>query len=292
MNSEEAKKIASGAIAALADALKAGRSEQLVAYLKAAATFHRYSINNILLIVTQRPDATHVAGFQTWKQLGRWVRKGEKGIVILAPMTFRKADQDAESTGDGRPPKPILRFRAVHVFDISQTDGQLLPEAARYSGDPSTHLVRLKELVNAAGIALSYGDVPPGASGVSRGGAIALRSDLAPAEEFAVLVHEFAHEVLHRGDDRPPSRTVRETEAEAVAFVVASAIGLNPATSASDYITLYDGDEKTLAASLERIQRTAATMIVGLLGGEDHAFEVEHGEPAPALSPPQRELSR
>lgn len=290
MNSDEAKKLASGAIASLSDALKAGRSEQLIACLRAAATFHRYSINNVFLIVSQRPDATHVAGFQTWKQLGRWVRKGEKGIVILAPMTFRKADQDAESRDDGKPAKPILRFRAVHVFDISQTDGQTLPETARYAGDPAAHLVRLKELVLAAGISLGYGDVPPGALGVSRGGSIALRSDLAPAEEFAVLVHEFAHEVLHRGESRPPSRTVRETEAEAVAFVVATAIGLNPATSASDYISLYEGDEKTLAASLERIQHTAAGMIVALL--DDRACEAAHAEASPVLAISQRELTR
>lgn len=133
-----------------------------------------------MLIVSQKPDATHVAGFKTWKSLSRFVKKGEKGIVIIAPM-----------------------------------------------------LIKPKEV-----------------------------TDLSPAEEFSTLVHELAHEMLHRRDgEQRPSKTVRETEAEAVAFVVSQAIGLEAGTAAADYIRLYDGDTDTLAASLDRIQKTAAAII-------------------------------
>jgi hypothetical protein len=115
-----------------------------------------------------------------------------------------------------------------------------------------------------------------GADGVSRGGRISIRAGLTPAEEFSVLVHELAHELLHRGDDRESlSKLVRETEAEAVAFVVTSAIGLDTGTAASDYIHLYDGSSnkatETLAASLDRIQRTAAGIIVAItISSEKH----------------------
>lgn len=264
MKAEEARKIADNALAELNDALSRGKSEQLVKYLGMLARFHRYSFGNVLLILSQKSDATHVAGFHTWKQLGRFVKKGEKGIVILAPMVIRpKTDGITEETGEGE--KRILRFRAVYVFDVSQTDGQELPSPAQVSGDPAEHLVSLRALVAEKGISLDYDDLPAGADGVSRGGRISIRPGLEPANEFSVLVHELAHELLHRGDERPVSKTVRETEAEAVAFVVCRAIGLDTGTAASDYIQLYDGKPETLAASLDRIQTTAGEFLRKLI---------------------------
>ena len=129
------------------------------------------------------------------------------------------------------------------------------------AGDPAGHIDRLKAFARDQGIRLEYGRVPGGAEGASVGGTILLRPGMAPAEEFSTLVHEVAHELLHQGDGRPESRTVRETEAEAVAFVVCEAVGLQANGASADYIQLYQGDSKTLAASLERIQRTAAGII-------------------------------
>jgi O-succinylbenzoate synthase len=117
------------------------------------------------------------------------------------------------------------------------------------------------------GIALEYADLSIGVDGWSAGGRIGIRTGLSPAEEFSVLVHEFAHELLHGTGKRwLVNRTVRETEAEAVAFVVCEAIGLETNQAAADYIQLYDGDRDTLLNSLDRIQRTARVMIDGLMG--------------------------
>jgi hypothetical protein len=114
------------------------------------------------------------------------------------------------------------------------------------------------------GIAFRHSDRIGAAEGVSNGGCITIRPGLTPAAEFAVAVHEYAHELLHQGDKAPPaSKKVRETEAEAVAFVVCEAIGLETG-SCVDYIHLYDGDKDTLAASLERIRTTAAGIIEGI----------------------------
>jgi hypothetical protein len=224
MKAEQAKKIADQALTQLNEALTQGRSAELTRYLSTMGKFHKYSFGNVLMIVSQKPDATHVAGFNTWKQMGRYVKKGEKGIVIMAPMALRIRD---EETREGEQPKKILRFRGVYVFDISQTEGQPLPEPARVSGDPSRHSARLKALIAERGITLDNEDVPGAAEGVSRGGRISIRPGLEPAQEFSVIVHELAHELLHRGEDRKSlSKTVRETEAEAVAFVVSQAIGL------------------------------------------------------------------
>lgn len=223
MKAEDAKKIADQALQDLTDALKSGKSEQMTKYLAMLARFHRYSFGNVLLILSQSPEATHVEGFSTWKQMGRFVKKGEKGIVIIAPMSIRPKEELAASGEQSDRAKPIPRFRGVHVFDVSQTDGEPLPEPSRVGGDPKHHLTKLKSLVAERGIALDYDDVPSRADGVSRGGRISVRAGLQPANELSVIAHELAHELLHRGEQRPTSKTVRETEAEAVTFVVCQA---------------------------------------------------------------------
>ena len=261
MKAEDAKKIADRALDDLTEALNNGKSEQLTQYLAMLARFHHYSFGNVLLILSQKPEATQVAGFSKWKQMGRFVKKGEKGIVIIAPMRFRPKDEHTEGQEQTEQAKPILRFRGVFVFDVSQTDGEALPEPPQTSGDPQHHLLALKALVEERGITLNHDDLPLGADGVSRGGRISIRAGLEPANEFSVIVHEFAHELLHRDKERSTTKTVRETEAEAVAFVVCQAIGLETGSAASDYIQLYDGKAETLAASLDRIQQVASGII-------------------------------
>ena len=247
------------AVDELVAALEAGESERLKAYLAMLARFPRYSWGNVLLIYWACPDASHVAGYRAWQRLGRQVRRGARGIRILAPVVVR----------DENPPKRerLVAFRTAVVFDISMTDGKPLAEFASVTGDPGTHLARLKEFVQENHIALEHSDRTGGAEGMSLGGRIVLKAGLKPAAEFAVLAHEAAHEFLHRKNEgTSKDRTVRETEAEAVAFVVCQAVGLNANEAASDYIRLYQGNKDTLLASLERIQRTATTLIRGVLG--------------------------
>lgn len=267
MKAEQATKLATEATEKLAAALEAGQSGTLRAVLAAAARFHHYSLRNIMLIAAQQPDATRVAGFGAWRKLGRHVKKGEKGIVIVAPVPFRRdaeASADAGDNGEGTG----IRFKAVYVFDVSQTDGEPLPELSRVVGDPGEHGQRLKDLIATRGIVLDYVDDLGGADGQSSGGRITVRRGLSPAEEFSVLVHELAHESLHHGEDERPPKTVRETEAEAVAFVVSEGVGLHAGTAAADYIQLYRGDVGTLTASLERIRAVAASVLDALLAGD------------------------
>jgi antirestriction protein ArdC len=262
MKTEQVKQVTDKALGQLITALEQGQSATLTRYLAAMARFHRYSFNNVMLIYTQRKDASQVAGFHTWRKLGRFVRKGEKGILILAPMIFQQAEPE-KATSDKE--KSIVRFKAAYVFDVSQTDGEPLPEFATVQGGPADHLERLKQFVSGRGIALEYSTSIAPARGVSRGGSIALLPNLSPAEEFAVLSHEIAHEMLHHGERREhTNKVIRETEAEAVAFVVCQSIGLETGTAASDYIQLYSGDRETLAASLEVIQQTACEIIVAI----------------------------
>ena len=266
MKRDEATKLAERGLAELNRALQQGASETLTRYLDVLARFHRYSFGNVMLISSQKPDATRVAGFHTWKTLGRWVKKGEQGIAILAPMVGRKRRDDSGSPtvdDDDRKVRELYGFRVVHVFDVSQTEGAELPEFAEIHGDPGKGLRRLEAIVDDYGIRLEYDFPGCGALGVSRDGTIVVRPDMPPAETFAVVAHELAHEVLHQqtGRKQEVSCTVLETEAEAVAYVVCQAMGLETTTRSSDYIQLYRGDVATLSESLDLIQKTAALLI-------------------------------
>ena len=262
MKLEQIQEIMEKATDELVAAINAGPSEVLTGYLKAIGRFHRYSLHNVLLIALQKPNASYVAGFRTWNQLGRFVKKGEKGIAILAPIVRRKPENsDDEETQSSR----IAGFRAAYVFDVSQTEGQDLPQIGAVHGDPRQYGEELRKFAAAQNIAIEYSqDIAP-ARGTSYGGRIAILPGQSSAEEFSTLVHELAHELLHRGDRRgQTSRTVRETEAEATAFVVCNAIGLETSSSACDYIQLWNGDKETLTNSLTYIQKAASQMLAAL----------------------------
>jgi len=273
MNAPDAKQLADQALDDLANALAQGNSARLTAFLDTMARFHRYSATNLMLILTQRPDATRVAGFHAWRSMGRFVKKGEKGIVIFAPMRLKKRSVKETASEALVEDDLILRFRAVHVFDVAQTDGEPLPNLARPQGDnvAADALGRLKALVAEKGIALEYAETLNGAFGLSCGGTIKLALDLAskPAEQFATLAHELAHELLHRDERRKElTKTIVETEAEAVAYAVCRAVGVDARDASTDYIRLYRGDAGTLAESLSHIQRVAAEIIAGVTADE------------------------
>lgn len=255
--------------------LEAGHSETLTAYLTAMARFHRYSFGNILAIARIRPDATQVAGIRTWNELGRYVKRGEKGIPIFAPMVVTKRNRKAEDEEpDGKRALALIGFRVVYVFDITQTEGAELPAPASVSGEVGTHLDRLIAFVHAQGIELEYNERIAPALGVSYGGKIAMQPGLTKAESFATLIHEVSHEALHKAERRTlTTKTVRETEAEAIAFIVSRAVGLNTGTASADYIAMYNGNVELLTESLAVIQQTSATILDALFAEEPNTSQ-------------------
>jgi antirestriction protein ArdC len=262
MKAEQIKEITQRATEQLVAALAAGHSETLTAYLKAIGRFHRYSLHNVLLIASQKPNASYVAGFRTWNEFGRFVKKGEKGILILAPIVRRKVESEDELEEQRT---AIAGFRAAYVFDVSQTDGKELPQIGIVEGDPHEYGERLRAFAGGQGIAVEYSDKIAPARGTSSGGKVTLLPGQSSAEEFSTLAHELAHELLHRGDRRADtSRSVRETEAEATAFVVCHATGLDTNCAASDYIQLWKGDAQLLTESLGYIRQAASAMLAAL----------------------------
>lgn len=264
MKRDEAMKLVQEGIATLNEALRNGRSETMKRFLDTVARFHQYSLNNALLIATQKPDATNVAGFHAWRKFGRCVRKGERGIAIFAPMSRRKVGDERETTAsDGQ--ELVFGFRMVYVFDVTQTDGDSLPQFADITGNASGWLPHLEDSVREAGVILEYAPIhfPMGAKGISSPGSIKIAPHLPESEKFSVLAHEFAHELIHHRIDRTKeaTRQVRETEAEAVAYTVCRAFGIDSTTHSSDYIQLYQGTEDTLRESLGFVQQAATHMI-------------------------------
>ena len=281
---QTAKEVIAANVQALIEQLEQGHSDALTTYLTAMGRFHNYSFGNILEIARQKPDAIRVAGLYAWNQLGRKVKKGERGIRILAPVIGirRKKDEEAEKDIRTQNQAVLVGFRAAYVFDVSQTEGAELPEfSGRVSGSAGEYRDRLVDFVIAQGIALEFKESIAPALGMSYGGKIALLPGQSSAEEFSTLVHELAHEMLHKAERRTATtKTVRETEAEAVAFVVGKAIGLETGRASADYIHLYHGNASLLTESLEVIQKTSALILAAIENPEAETAE----EPEPELA--------
>ena len=287
MNREEALKKSDEALNELTEALKQGKSEKLLEYLGMLSRFHQYSFCNCMLIYMQQPDASLVAGFNKWKDMSRFVKKGEKGISILAPLVGKRkqgqsaagaivtqaSDNDGENNG-----KVLYGFRVVYVFDVSQTEGQELPEFASLAGDPGDKIDRLEAIIRGKGIELEFAnELPMDANGMSQGGKITINTTRPKPQMFSTMVHELAHELLHWGDRRDSTtKVVRETEAEAVAYVVCRSVGLECSTKASDYIQLWSGDDKVLLQSLELIRTVASKILTELDSADVESKEVAH----------------
>jgi hypothetical protein len=188
--------------------------------------------------------------------------------MILAPLIGKPnaRENESEEAKESR----VFGFRAAFVFDVSQTDGQPLPDAGIQDakGEPGIYADRLRQFAATRNIILKEvgADELGTAQGSSSGGTIKLKADLGKASSFAVLVHEVAHEILHQGEarrERKTTRNQRELEAESVAFIVCAAVGLDH-SGASDYIKMYDGTKEGLHASLQFIQQTAQTILKGI----------------------------
>jgi antirestriction protein ArdC len=241
-------------------------------FLDTARRFRAYSLNNLLLIYTQRPDATRVAGYRTWQSLGRQVRRGEQGIAILAPCTYRPADDSDEQTGT---PARVLRgFKVVHVFDIDQTDGEPLPAPPVHllDGDDPGHVIdRLAAVIEARGFTFTHGPMPDGhqdANGVTdyTTRAVTVRDDLAPAQQAKTTAHELAHVLLHDPalGDRP-DRAVCEIEAESVAYLVCGSHGLASDDYSFGYVATWAaGDPDAVRATAQRVTACAARILDAL----------------------------
>jgi antirestriction protein ArdC len=248
-------------------------SEAWRAMLTVASRFHSYSPNNVLLIAAQHPDATRVAGYRAWTQLGRQVRKGEHGIAILAPVLRRvdvaPTDGPQPDRDEASQPGRVLRgFRATYVFDISQTDGPDLPDVRPTLLDAAAPLslwADLLEQVESAGYRFGYADLAPANGMTDYGGrTVTLHTDLPGAQKVKTLAHELAHVQLHAPEVRPNTvdRPRAEVEAESVAYVVTAAHGISSDDYTVPYVTGWAaGDRELIASTATRVLACARTIL-------------------------------
>ena len=254
--------------------------------LQVAAKFHNYSFNNQLMIFLQRPDATVVAGFNRWKSLGRFVKKGEKGLAIFAPCKYKTKVEDDD--GNDKSFQQIRGFRVVHVFDISQTEGDELPDVGAVrpkllDGDAPAGI--WDALVAHAG---SVGfEVLRERKGAENGYCdflnkkIAVRPDVASAQAVKTLIHELAHALLHEGGVE--SREVAEVEVESVAFIVLDALGLSSDTYSFPYVARWSGgDVDLIRKSAERSVTCARGMLTTMQIDVNDELDLASGEASDA----------
>ncbi|HDZ24324.1 MAG TPA: DUF1738 domain-containing protein [Desulfobacteraceae bacterium] len=278
MKTTELTRICREYTAELVEAVKNEKNDaRLLEYFEFCSRFHNYSFQNRILIWLSRPDATFVAGFKAWQKMGRFVKKGEKGIPIFAPMMIKvKKGEEwdpefvAVTEESSRPEDEILRFKVVYVWDVSQTDGDPLPEnpdVMSVKGELDGELLpALEEVVRAEGIGLNYVNevLGGGAAGVSKKGRIDILSSLDTRQRFSVLAHELAHEMLHGPQlRRRLTKKVKELEAEATAYVISRHFDLD--TKAPTYLACYRVEEVDIMASLDRIVSTASKIIRGIV---------------------------
>lgn len=213
--------------------------------------FHRYSLNNCLLIQIQRPGATLVAGFNAWKEKGRSVMKGEKGIAILAPMTKRITRENAD--GDLEKRSIIVGWRTAYVFDVEQTDGADIPTTTApklldgYDDVAGELIKRLTDFVISIGWTLDD-KVPGAAMGVCRplDKSIGVRADVPALQQAKTLTHEIVHALLHSKTSEAHDYQLGELEAETGAYLVLNAMGLDTSDYSFAYLANWTRSEESM----------------------------------------------
>ena len=270
-------------------------SEKYKTYLSTMSKFHNYSFNNTLLIAMQKPEATLVAGYKAWqKNFERHVNKGEKAIRILAPAPYKiKEERDKLDpvTGEmmfdenGMPQKEqvevtIPAFRAVSVFDVSQTDGKPIPEmeAQELLSTVEGYEDFVQALMNVAPVPIGFEDIPGDSKGYfhTEEKRIAVQENMSESQTLKTMVHEVAHSMLHNKEinrddlmEAPAKdRNTKEVEAESVAYTVCQHFGIDTSDYSFGYIAGWSSgkDMKELKSSLDTIRKTASELITGIEG--------------------------
>jgi hypothetical protein len=243
------------------------------AMMRVASRFHTYSANNVALIHAQRPNATRVAGYQTWKTLGRQVKKGAHGIAVIAPCPYPKKQNDEDDQS------ARLGYKVAWVFDEADTEGPDLPDVAPVlldGDDPDGLWHHIAVLIADRGYTIDREDCTP-ANGVTRWQErrVSVSPHLAPAQAAKTLTHELGHIISDHGTEPRPRRAVAEIEAESIAYIVCAAAGIESASYSFPYVAHWsDGDINLVRTTADKVIRLAHEVITNLT----------IRQPAPALA--------
>ena len=261
-------------------------SDKYKEYLNFCAKLPRYSVNNQILIMLQKPDATMCQSFGGWKDMNRFVKKGEKGIRILAPAPFKKQVEQDKFDENGHPVfdangDPVKEtkeitvnaFKPVSTFDISQTEGDPIPTfcAEELTGSVEGYDQILEALKSTIPVPISFEDIKGEVKGYyhMEDNRIAVKEGMSQTQTVKTVVHEAAHAILHskyvmKNTDDKKTKNQKETEAESVAYIVCKHFGIDTSDYSFGYLASWSGDKEVpeLKNSLETIRRTASDMII------------------------------
>ena len=295
-NRERIKEIVTGIEANIQDLFQ---SDKFADYLRTMSRFHSYSYNNTILIHMQMPSATHVAGFNKWKnQFGRHVKKGEKGLTIIAPTPFKKRIEEMKLDPDTRAPVldhdgnvimeerevEIPLFRPVKVFDVSQTEGRPLPSlVSSLTGDVQQYEAFMEALRRTSPVSIMFKPLREGLDGFLslNDQTITIREGMSQVQTVCAAVHEITHAMLHNREQdqitatagntdqeppKPKDKNTREVEAESVSYTVCQYYGIETSANSLGYIATWSKDKALpeLKASLETISKTANILITSI----------------------------
>ena len=295
-NRERIKEIVTGIEANIQDLFQ---SDKFADYLRTMSRFHSYSYNNTILIHMQMPSATHVAGFNKWKnQFGRHVKKGEKGLTIIAPTPFKKRIEEMKLDPDTRAPVldhdgnvimeereiEIPLFRPVKVFDVSQTEGRPLPSlVAPLTGDVQQYEAFMEALRRTSPVPVQFKPLREGLDGFLslNDQTITIREGMSQVQTVCAAVHEITHAMLHNREQeqltaaagntdqeppKPKDKNTEEVEAESVSYAVCQYYGIETSANSLGYIATWSKDRSLseLKASLETISKTANILITSI----------------------------
>ena len=286
-------------------------------YLNFCAKLPRYSVNNQILIMMQKPDATMCQSFTNWKEVNRHVRKGEKGIRILAPAPYKmqKEQEKVDASGktvldkDGEPVKETVEvtinaFKPVSTFDVSQTEGEPIPTPGvdELTGSVEGYETLLAAIKDVVPVPISFEQIDSGAKGFYHleENRIVVQEGMSEAQTVKTLLHEASHQALHSKEamdsaGEKKSKNQKETEAESVAYVVCQHYGIDTSDYSFPYVATWSADKEVpeLKASLDTIRRTASELIVKIdekvqtltTVKEMDQFMEAHGEELPFDNP-------
>lgn len=267
--------------------------EDWLKYLSFQSQFYNYSFRNTMLIYLQNPEASFVKGYKAWNKLGRYVKKGAKGLAILAPCyrkveDFKEPDNESEyqdSEGEKVTKKVISGFRAAYVFDIADTDGSdeylpvLVKGLAGNSGQEKEIYEKLKAFIATEHPVQEVTGTASKGSYNLETGVICVRADVEYLQKIKTILHEYAHSIdfaMHPGQDI--SRNRRELVAESVAFVVSLRLGLDTSRYSVGYIKSWLKDKDELKIVADAVQKVAAKIINNLAESSDSAFSMMREE--------------
>lgn len=242
-------------------------SEKYINWLTTVSKFHNYSVNNTILIHSQMPDASYVAGFTTWKKLGRYIKKGQKGIGIFSPCFFKKTVHNDETDEDEE--VEYTSFKISYVFDVSQTEGkEFIADSyiSEISGNNDYYKDLIKAAIASSPVDVSFEEIKGGAKGYYSKDEhkIAVKAGMSDAMSVKTLIHEIAHARIHSGKKGVElDSNTKEVQAESVAFIVTNFFGIDTSDYSFGYIASWSEDKKTeeLKNSLDLIKNTASELI-------------------------------